>query len=193
MDAKTLLGLGAIGGAIYLATSKKAQAKVKKTTGLSSKVIRVRGNGDKLRKIKLKIHAKENYITPIPKKWIKKLEKEEVSIRVKNPLQKIVNQFWHKNNFEKLLNELPDRTPEERSTIVRLNRKDKLYNWLNSNGYYLEAVDSKGRNFGKFDDFMWKKDQILFGSKKEKMERLREQNKGKKYMQDLTTGRRFIG
>lgn len=35
MNTKTLLGLGAIGGAIYLATSKKAQAKVKKTTGLS--------------------------------------------------------------------------------------------------------------------------------------------------------------
>jgi len=35
MDAKTLLGIGAIGGAVYLATSKKAQAKVKKTTGLS--------------------------------------------------------------------------------------------------------------------------------------------------------------
>jgi len=35
MNSKTLLGLGAIGGAIYLATSKKAQAKVKKTTGLS--------------------------------------------------------------------------------------------------------------------------------------------------------------
>ena len=37
MDAKTLLGIGAIGGAVYLATSKKAQAKVKKTTGLSNK------------------------------------------------------------------------------------------------------------------------------------------------------------
>ena len=37
MDAKTLLGIGAIGGAVYLATSKKAQAKVKKTTGLSDK------------------------------------------------------------------------------------------------------------------------------------------------------------
>jgi uncharacterized membrane protein len=35
MDAKTLLGIGAIGGAVYLATSKKAQAKVKKTAGLS--------------------------------------------------------------------------------------------------------------------------------------------------------------
>jgi len=35
MDAKTLLGLGAIGGAVYLATSKKA--KVKKTTGLSDR------------------------------------------------------------------------------------------------------------------------------------------------------------
>ena len=35
MNSKTLLGLGAIGGAVYLATSKKAQSKVKKTTGLS--------------------------------------------------------------------------------------------------------------------------------------------------------------
>jgi hypothetical protein len=35
MDAKILLGIGAIGGAVYLATSKKAQARVKKTTGLS--------------------------------------------------------------------------------------------------------------------------------------------------------------
>jgi len=38
MNAKTLLGLGAIGGAVYLATSKKAQAKVKQTTGLSDKI-----------------------------------------------------------------------------------------------------------------------------------------------------------
>jgi len=45
MDAKTLLGLGAIGGAIYLATSKKAQAKVKKTTGLSNKPKRKRKVG----------------------------------------------------------------------------------------------------------------------------------------------------
>jgi hypothetical protein len=37
MNTKTLLGIGAIGGAVYLATSKKAQAKVKKTTGLSNK------------------------------------------------------------------------------------------------------------------------------------------------------------
>lgn len=38
MNKNILLGLGAIGGAVYLATSKKAQAKVKKTTGLSDKI-----------------------------------------------------------------------------------------------------------------------------------------------------------
>lgn len=39
MNINTLLGVGAIGGAIYLATSKKAQSRVKKSTGLSDNKI----------------------------------------------------------------------------------------------------------------------------------------------------------
>jgi hypothetical protein len=104
MDAKTLLGIGAIGGAVYLATSKKAQAKVKKTTGLSNKPKRKVGLSDR-DVIKYKITEIEDNITKAELRVLKKFLGEftlKTNAGVDIHSSEIKNDRWNGIKIERL-------------------------------------------------------------------------------------------